>query len=325
MSRLWRLELVITLAAIAVQGCGGTPTTTCAGPSGYPQTRYGTWAWDQSAWVQQSQKMVPGPLVYDDATKQILAYDPDPHDEWGLWEFSRGSWAFVGRPANPPVADVTGGVNVYLAYDANRKSLLLFQCVTDSKCETLTWDGTSWQTVQTSVDPGYLSGASIVYDDIRRVIVLFGGANFEQEQSKRTWLWTGAAWVLANPTTSPPSRTEGAIAFDKRRGKVVLFGGTTNFSPFGPLDDTWLWDGTTWSQVAPSLSPPTATAHMTFDAASNQIVLVSGTQTWVWDGQNWSMQDESVGPPPGGQLTYDADRREVILTVNYPPCVFFGP
>jgi hypothetical protein len=324
MKGLWRMEVALTLAAIAVQGCGGSGTTPCTGPSAEPQARYGTWTWDQSGWVQQSQKMVPGPLVYDDATKQVLAYDSDLHDKWGLWAFSGGSWAFVGRPPHAPAPDVTGGTDVYLAYDAGRKSLLLFQCLSESTCETLTWDGTSWQNFETTVDPGYLSGASIVYDDIRRRIVLFGGANFTQEQSQKTWLWDGVAWVLANPTTSPPSRTDGAIAFDRSHGEGVLFGGRTNFPPYGPLNDTWLWNGTTWSQIYPRMSPPAARAQMTFDAATHEIVLVSGTQTWVWHDQTWSMPSQSAGPP-GGQLTYDADQREVVLTVNYPPCLFFGP
>ena len=42
------------------------------------------------------------------------------------------------------------------------------------------------------------------------------------------------------------------MAYDAATGTVVLFGG---LGGHGDLGDTWTWNGTTWTQQAPSDQP----------------------------------------------------------------------
>jgi hypothetical protein len=42
------------------------------------------------------------------------------------------------------------------------------------------------------------------------------------------------------------------MAYDAARGEVVLFGGWDGTL----LGDTWTWDGTTWTEEHPAISPP---------------------------------------------------------------------
>ena len=49
-----------------------------------------------------------------------------------------------------------------------------------------------------------------------------------------------------NPATSPSPRAVSAMAYDPVSKKVVMFGG---FNDTTYLNDTWTWDGTTWTQA----------------------------------------------------------------------------
>ena len=94
--------------------------------------------------------------------------------------------------------------------------------------------------------------------------------------------------------------------------KIVLFGG---IDFVGPLNDTWEWDGTEWSQVA-DIGPPPRTLHkMVYNADDNRMVLFGGrnntvsmNDTWEWDGTEWS-QVADTGPPPRTwhKMVYNAD------------------
>ena len=68
-----------------------------------------------------------------------------------------------------------------------------------------------------------------------------------------------------------------------------------------PLDDTWVWDGRLWTQVADT-GPSARSGHaMAFDVAAGQVVLFGGIagaplgDTWTWDGAVWT-QVQDVGP-----------------------------
>ncbi len=74
----------------------------------------------------------------------------------------------------------------------------------------------------------------------------------------------------------PPARTEAAMAYDPANGSVVLFGGQSRFST---LNDTWIWNGSAWSQAHPRTSPPPLTnAQMTYDPVSHDVLLVGGPE-----------------------------------------------
>ena len=65
------------------------------------------------------------------------------------------------------------------------------------------------------------------------------------------------------------------MAFDHARGTILLFGG---IGPGGRLDDTWEWDGNTWTRLITTKSPPSRYWHaMASDTARKRIVLFGGT------------------------------------------------
>ena len=88
---------------------------------------------------------------------------------------------------------------------------------------------------------------------------------------------------------------------------------------------TWVWDGTTWTQKAPVVSPTSGSpALMAYDSAHQVIVLLESQTlpnglnvivTWTWDGTNWTKHTAATTPPAGqGQsVAGDAASGQVVL------------
>ena len=183
-----------------------------------------------------------------------------------------------------------------------------------------------WQRVAAELVPR--NSHAVAYDPVHHHGVLFGGCTASQCQqlSGQTWLWNGRSWSLREGLPSPPARSLAAMAFHAARQRVVLFGGTTGDST---LDDTWLWDDSSWQLLAPDAARPSArSGHaMAYDGASGKVILFGGhsaseqplTDTWVWDGA-WTQvlpSDSSlpVGRPSLTNVLDDQGQERVLLAV----------
>jgi hypothetical protein len=139
----------------------------------------------------------------------------------------------------------------------------------------------------------------MAWDENNGYLLMFGGARYGTSANvpyNDTWIWTGSEWRQLNPAASPPGRTFPAMAFDKGGKRLLLFGGgAANSDP--PHNDTWAWDGTTWTELHPTTTPPLGEeARMVYDPDIPGILLVSQAAagnagyvtTWTWTGSNWS-------------------------------------
>ncbi len=145
------------------------------------------------------------------------------------------------------------------------------------------------------------------------------------------------SWSEATPDAESPSpRNSHALSYDAARQRVVLFGGRSEDDD--ELQDTWEWDGASWSEAATSAgAPPARRAHaLAYDAAREQVVLFGGlgegddelSDTWTWDGAAWTDVTPDEGSPAARQghaLAYDAVRERVVLFGGIAePLNFFG-
>ncbi|MFZ5470903.1 MAG: kelch repeat-containing protein, partial [Myxococcota bacterium] len=122
-------------------------------------------------------------------------------------------------------------------------------------------------------------------------------------------------WVPVNT----PARSRHAMAYDLTRQRVVLFGGGSS----GHFGDTWEWDGTTWVQRTPAMSPPARAGHaMAYDTARQRVVLFGGwngvqslADTWEWDGTTWVQRAPTTSPPAVSNhvMAYDVARQRVVV------------
>jgi galactose oxidase-like protein len=139
-------------------------------------------------------------------------------------------------------------------------------------------------------------------------------------------------WTEQHPQTSPPARLNHAMAYDSVHGQVVLFGGQAYLNGT-VLNDTWVWDGSNWTQKTPQNSPPGRYSHaMAYDSSSGQVVLFGGNggnadvyeggilnDTWVWDGSNWTQKSPQTSPSirSGHAMVYDSQHQQVVLFAGY--------
>jgi hypothetical protein len=137
-------------------------------------------------------------------------------------------------------------------------------------------------------------------------------------------------WQLL-PRHEPIRRVAPQVAYDAAHGTVVLFGGyiCQGASCF-PTDDTWTFDGSSWTQRHPATSPSARyLGSMTFDAKRGRVLLFGGlactdsdctttaaaSDTWTWDGTNWVQQSSTLAPSAryGAATTFDSDNERVLL------------
>jgi hypothetical protein len=99
---------------------------------------------------------------------------------------------------------------------------------------------------------------------------------------------------------------------------MLMFGGV--LANGAQTNDTWLWDGSSWSQQFPTTPPYVRGGHaMATDAARRRVVMIGGSFAndpfaWEWDGSNWHPQFvASPSPRAGPGLAYDTVRRQIVL------------
>ena len=160
------------------------------------------------------------------------------------------------------------------------------------------------------------------YDAARGQLVLFGGES--PSTLNDTWIWDGTNWTQKAPANSPTPRFGHAMAYDAAHSQVVLFGGQESVEQLstGVRNDTWIWDGTNWTQKFPANSPTPRYVHaMAYDSVHSQVVLFGGYDfgycgdTWTWDGTNWTQQSPASSPAArsGHAMAYDAAHSQVVL------------
>lgn len=190
--------------------------------------------------------------------------------------------------------------------------------------------------------PPARSGAAMAYDPVRKNVVMFGGEGGGAGTSDpSTWTWDGRTWTR-NDSPGPSARTGAAMAFDEARGKMILFGGAGlaegQSGMASPLNDTWSWDGQSWTQLYTTHSPnPRISPGLAYDSLHRQIVLFGGegwqndkpftyNATWTWDGVDWTLRDPRTAPPARNQpgMAYDAKTSEVLMVGGSLPGRWFS-
>jgi hypothetical protein len=203
-----------------------------------------------------------------------------------------------------------------------RRFVLFMSTLSLLACGSSVWAQPQWVQQLPLNSPSARFLHSMVYDEARQQVVLFGGTPGSGTVLSDTWVWDGSNWTQKSPANSPPARLGASMAYDAAHQQVVLFGGTGQ----SLFSDTWVWDGNNWTQKQPATSPPAVwEAEMAYDAAQKEVVLFSGLpgpgpfyvsdQTWVWDGNNWTLQSPPNVPLGryGAAIAYDGASQQVVM------------
>jgi hypothetical protein len=239
-------------------------------------------------------------IAYDSKRKVLVLYGglTAEQDFKDTWEWNGESWTQFSVEGPGP-REAAG-----MAYDSKRGRVVLFGGAQSGKTvnDTWEWDGILWTKVA-SDGPLPRFPAGFTYDAKRKNAVLFGGHTIDNQVFTTygdTWAWNGSIWQQI-PLEGPSPRDGARAIFVPTTDKILLFGGAEIGASVTNLNDTWLWDGTQWEQVAVEISPP-ARVHpaMAFDQAREVLVMTGGsngpnailTDTWEWGGSTWVCVDK---------------------------------
>lgn len=224
------------------------------------------------------------------------------------------------KPASPQYGtmcfDSTRGLSMLYAINAD---------ATPDVMESWLWNGSMWAQIRTASFPGGPTGITSSYAmafDSRRGVVVFFGKNALGTVAE-TWEFDGHNWELV--TTSGPPLTaagSGPMVFDSNRNVIVL-------PRWNPSMILWEWDGASWTERTPSVSPPTRyRPGMCFDSVRNVTLLLGGeaasavylNDTWEWDGKDWTERFPVHAPAPRREpsMVFDDVRGRVILYGGHP-------
>jgi hypothetical protein len=269
-----------------------------------PLLPYTVWAWDGTAWLDET-PAAPG-VTPSRLWMQGVAFDrgrgvavlfggaegPQVNLVAETWEWDGTGFALRQPPVSPPAR-----AHQAMAYDPERKVTVIFgglgaSVVMDDLWE---WDGATWTArtpgSTTGAWPSARFGASLVWDDRRHRLLMFGGQG--AEILAELWAWDGTTWTDLTPAPLPdawPRKRETHVAaFDPARGTMLLFGGATADGPgvLTYLRDLWEWDADAEtfrnltppdaSSAPPSIWPlPTDEAGAAFDVGRGRFALFGG-------------------------------------------------
>jgi hypothetical protein len=310
-------RIVISVAVLTV--CGGlglSPDAVQASSAG---------------WTLQAPAVHPfgrysAAMAYDAATGTVVMFGGEGRH--GLldqtWSWDGTTWTQLTPAAHPPAL-----AGAAMAYDAATGTVVMFggEGRHGVLHQTWSWDGTTWTQLTPVHHPVAREFTAMAYDAATGTVVLFGGLVDGQFASNDTWTWDGTTWTRQPFESSGPGVRWGeTMAYDAATGTVVMFGGAEG--PPGrsiPLNDTWTWDGTTWTQQNPEDAPAGRwAAAMAYDAATGTAVLFGGdnqlelfADTWAWDGTTWTKQTKRAAPQPYSRefaaMAYDAATGTAVL------------
>ena len=274
-----------------------------------------TWWWDGNNWILHPETVSPalqwGSVgEWDAARQQLVLFAHYAGDNSELWIYANNAvqqFLTLTTVANP----AAGGTVFPAGTQSVRAGALLGLAATPAAgLEFQGWIGGC---------AGSLRSCNLVLNANTTVTANFGYP---------------LSWLQLNPSTSAPPRgslilqNPISMAFDVARQQVVYFGG-----PAG--DQTWTWNGATWTKRAPVHSPSARSGHaMAYDAARQRVILFGGganmlavNDTWAWDGTDWTLVDSGTGPAKrfNHAMAYDRARQEIVMfggldeNFNYDP------
>lgn len=309
---------------------------------------HGRGAWAQSIqpagnWTQQNPTGAPSPRM-----DQSMAYDPQvgnlvlfggcvpgaPTVDGDTWTWNGTTWT-QQNPTSSPSARCESGT----AYDGYTQTVVLFGGGngTTNLNDTWTWNGTNWTQVAPSVSPSARNRPAMAYDDANGTVVLFGGqaaGGTGGTYFNDTWVWDGANWTQKSPANSPSARADAMMVYDPVTAQLVLFGGRNGTLPSSSTTvygDTWIWNGSNWTQQNPTTSPSARVGSavnyddlvggpLMFGGAAQKCTRtgcqwVYDSDTWTWTGNNWTQETPASSPSAryGARLDYDAVRQKIVL------------
>ena len=293
-----------------------------AGGSTYPAA---LWFWNQTNWAPLS----PSPwtprqataIAYDNATSTVVLFGGQPP----------GSLQPLGDTWAGPVTNIA---EVHFGPDPRYLAAFAHDSVTNGAIlhggsgsgaplgDTWSFDGTRWS-LATASGPAR-TDHSIDWDPVQQRLVMFGGADATGPTSSTlAWDRTLQVWFQLTQPVTPTARVGHATTTASGQSAgIYLFGG---LSGSAYRDDTWYFDGSTWTNISVGAAPPPRLgAGLAAEPAGSSLLLFGGydgvawlSDTWRFDLANrtWTQLLPGQSPPARARhRMVDDPARGIVLT-----------
>ena len=283
------------------------------------------WGFDGTSWAPIA--LDGGPLgfdnvglVYDPVRSVVVAWVQDGVFQ-ATWELAGATWTQIA--VHPPFVMPMEGST--FAYDIERDEVLEWAGNPFGVVNNLyafprgAGPSAQWKVLAPASSPPAVTASALAYDVDRARTVMFGGSTYSPE----VFEWDGTSWTDvgagAGASGTPPPRAGDAMAWDGINHRVIVFGGHDASAALVP-NDTWEWDGATWTMTSGNAGPPARDqAAMAYDSARGRVVLFGGgalTDTWEWDGAAWhDVSPTTISLPAIAKprMAYDSIRKRTVL------------
>lgn len=232
-------------------------------------------------------------MAYDPVRDKVVMHGGStapfahPGETWE-WDTVTRSWTYMPAGTIGPGTGLLGSV---MAFDPNRNQVIMFggrNYFDNGGSSTYAWNGTSWIDITPPNSPAPRAYHMMATDTARSKVVLFGG--WQGNLLQDIWEWDGGTWTEIPTAVKPLERHLSGMSYDSERGSVVLFGGWNGYAPNYPWNDTWTWNGLTWTLQQPCDVPsPRNSVAMAYDPVSKRHVMFGGggssgltNETWLY-------------------------------------------
>jgi hypothetical protein len=286
------------------------------------------WSW--------SKKNIPGSptwdssnnatfMVYDQALEKMALTIYRDNGDLELWTFDGITWVKVwaASPELPPHAAYGGISGLY--YDGNLRALVIlshFAFGHNNYCDGLHKfvPGQGWRLVQDCFD--YWGIKHAVFDTNRKRAVIVGGFDWFDGSGKPYTIefdgWN--FYYIKNPEDF--RFTTGKLGYDPETQKIVFFG----YVEEGSSPETYEYDGTTWTKIACSETPPLGVNGVRppwgfpYIPELKGLLFIPGNflseaDLWRYKDHNWKRM-HAQNRPPGhyeGLFSYSPVQSNLIL------------
>jgi hypothetical protein len=252
-----------------------------------------TWQWDGENWEQLNPETNPPArhnscMAYDlerDVFVMFSGYGESETTEpvflGDVWEWDGDNWVEKTPKNNPPARSYAS-----LYFDPSRKKIILYTGYHKENEEVVfhddfwEWDGQTWTQVYLEHSTKTFRSAILYFEQEQAPIMMDGGG-----------LWTlhGAYWYQPNFPTSPSGRWSSSLAYDPLHQQVVMFGGYIG-KDFDLLDETWVYNGSSWEKLITKNQPSArSSSNMFFDSYRNRVVLYGGYDEDGANNDQWEL------------------------------------
>ncbi|HEV7238799.1 MAG TPA: kelch repeat-containing protein [Thermoanaerobaculia bacterium] len=289
-----------------------------------------TWLFVRTSWVQQFPATNPSArsnhaMVYDSARDRVIMFGGRKEAEVvrqrfalldDTWAWKNGEWQDLAPATKPPARLFPG-----LAYDRDRDRVILFggfnysadgKFTIEARFDTWEFDGENWTRVNESGPE--VSKPLLVFDAARHETIMLGFGTTFLDTLMYRWDSATSSWKSITAATLPTCVNEGQFVYQTQNQRPVVMGGICTGTEI--FDETFEWDGTTWTKLPVTGITRIVGAAATYDTAASQLIRYGGNPafqttpesvTTLYKNLEWRGVTRSGAPGPRSMPLFRRD------------------